>query len=442
MTSAIEPRLRVVVIGAGIIGTCCALRLQREGHKVILVDREEPGMGCSFGNAGAISPSAVIPMALPGMLPKVPKWLADPEGPLSVRLRYLPKAAPWLARWILASRASVATAASHALHTLNSGTLDGYRELLSAAQYQDIIRPSGHLYVWRQQPNGTGDRLAQALRDAYGIRTELLGSEELRQLEPRLSPDLQAGLLFPDNSQTRNPQRLVQLIAGNFLDEGGTILKDEVHGFDIGPGGPTHVVTRTTRLPTDAVVIAAGAFSRSFACELAIDIPLETERGYHIMLSEPSVMPRLPIMFGDYKFYATPMEHGLRLAGTVEFAGLDAPPRWSRANVLLSNARKALPGLEAKGSTVWMGRRPSIPDSVPVIDKSPRYANVFFAFGHGHLGLSGGPGTSRLVSDMINNRRPFIDPTPFMMTRFNLFRSFSVGAARSVTTSISQQINS
>lgn len=413
-------RRKIIVIGAGIIGSCCALQLLRDGHHVTLVDREEPGSGCSFGNAAAISPAAVVPMALPGMIKKVPKWLFDPEGPLSVKWHYLPKVAPWLARWVLASRASVATRASYALHALNSGTLVGYRQLLTPSQFQEHIHPSGHLYVWRKRPAGVGDVLVQALREAHGVRTEALDADQLRQLEPRLGPDIKAGLLLPDNSQTRNPKRLVEAVVSNFLAEGGVLLRDDVCGLKRHAREVTTVVTRTGSLNCDVLLVAAGAFSRLFKPELARGVPLETERGYHMMLLEPNIMPQLPIMFADFKFYATPLDDGLRLAGTVEFSGLDAAPNWQRAELLLKHAERVLPGIKGCGSTVWMGRRPSIPDSVPVIDRSPDFDNVFLAFGHGHLGMSGGPGTSRLISDLINGREPFIAPAPYSSERFGL----------------------
>jgi len=382
------------------------------------VDRDEPGLGSSFGNAGAISPAACVPMALPGMLSKVPKWLFDPMGPLAVRRAYALKVAPWLVKWVQASKPDVVRAASDALNALNSGTLEGYRELLSPEQFRDNIHPTGHLYVWKQKPSGATDLLVQALRDEHGHRTEQLGPDEIRQLVPELSRDLQAGLLFPDNTQTRNPNRLVNTVVENFIAAGGRFLRDEVTGIGFGAAGPDRLHTRIGEMPFDALVVAAGAYSKMFTDEVGTSVPLETERGYHLMVTDPSIELRLPISFGAEKFFATPMEKGLRLAGTVELAGLEAAPDWRRAEALLENARKLLPGLSGSGTTVWMGRRPSVPDSVPVIARAPKHPNVFLAFGHGHLGMSGGPGTARLIADLVAGRTPFIDPHPYSTRRF------------------------
>jgi glycine/D-amino acid oxidase-like deaminating enzyme len=411
-----EAPLPVVVVGAGIIGACTALRLARDGRRVVLVDRLDPGEGCSFGNAGALSPAAVVPMALPGMLGKVPGWLRDPDGPLVVRPRYALRAAPWLLRWVRASRAAVVLQASDALNALNRGTLDGYRDLLDAAQFADLVRLGGHLYAFRSRPTAAGDVLAQTLRERHGVRTQSLDAGELREAEPALSPDYAAGLLLPDNGQTVNPHRLVRTLVDNLVAAGGRVLRDEVRRV-AADAGRVEVVTASSRMPAAAVVLAAGAWSRTLLRDLHADVPLESERGYHLMLQDASSGPRRPTMLADRKFFATPMEHGLRLAGTVEFAGLDAPADWTRAEALMRHAQAAFPSLRATQWTRWLGHRPSLPDSVPVIDRLP-VPGVFVAFGHGHLGMSGGPGTARLVADLVAGRRPFIDPAPYRHDRF------------------------
>jgi glycine/D-amino acid oxidase-like deaminating enzyme len=408
----------VVVIGAGIVGTCSALRIAREGRNVLLVDRLEPGSACSFGNAGAISTSALVPMALPGMLAKVPQWLADPLGPLSVRWSYLPRAAPWLLRWLAESRRERVEVASAALAALNRTAIDGYRELLTAGRFADLIRTTGHLYVWKRRPNGPGDVLAQSLRERHGIRTEWLGAGELRELEPDLSSRYGCGMLLPDNAFTVNPHRLVASLIDDFVALGGRVLRDEVVHLESVGDSRVIVRTRTASFRAADVVVSGGAWSNQLLRPLGCAVPLETERGYHLMLEAPSVMPKLPIMIAERKFFATPMEHGLRLAGTVEIGGLTAAPDWRRAEILLAQATEAFPGLTARGSSVWMGMRPSMPDSVPVISTLDRVPRVVVAFGHGHLGMSGAPGTSRLVTDLTLGRTPFIDPRPYRHGRF------------------------
>ena len=418
----------IVVIGAGIIGACSALRLAREGRRVLLVDRLEPGSACSFGNAGALSPSAMVPMALPGMLGKVPQWLSDPLGPLAVRWSYLPQALPWLLRWIAESRQERVEVASAALAALNRDTIDGYRELLSPAQFADLVRMTGHLYVYRAKPESTGDRLAQALRDRHGIRSRWLDAREVHELEPRLSDAYTSGMLLPDNGYAVNPQRLVRTLVDNFVEAGGQLLRDEVARLVPLSGGRVTVVTRTASFEAASVVLAGGAWSNELLRPLGCAVPLETERGYHVMLERPSFAPNLPMMIADRKFFLTPMEHGLRIAGTVEIGGLKAAPNWKRANALFTQAKEVFPGLTAHGSSTWMGMRPSMPDSVPMIGRLDRAPGIMLAFGHGHLGMSGGPGTSRLISDLVLGTTPFVDPRPYRADRFRFNRQAQTAA--------------
>lgn len=421
---------KVVVVGAGIIGACSALRLARAGRQVVLIDRLEPGSACSFGNAGAISTSAMVPMALPGMVRKVPQWLFDPLGPLSVRWSYLPRALPWLARWVGESRPDRVEVASAALASLNRGAIDGYRELLGDALFADLVRRRGQLYVYRSKPRGAGDRLAQALRDRHGITTRWLDAPALHEIEPRLSAAYTTGMLLPDNAHTVNPQRLVQTLVELFVSADGKVMRDEVTRLVPSDQGQVAVHTRTARFDADCVVLAGGAWSNKLLQPLDSAVPLETERGYHVMLEQPNFTPNLPTLVADRKFYMTPMEHGLRLAGTVEIGGLHAAPDWRRADALLEQAKEVFPGLTACGSSTWMGMRPSMPDSVPVIGRLARVPGIIAAFGHGHLGMSGGPGTSRLVAELALGAVPFIDPRPYSADRFGGYRQAADSTAK------------
>lgn len=415
-------RQQITVVGAGIVGTACALQLQREGHQVTLLDQAGIGEGCSFGNAGCLSVASVVPMALPGMLKQVPKWLADPMGPLTVRWPYLPRALPWLLQWVLAGNEAQARATAQPLASLFSATFPGYRDLLDAAQYDSLIRQSGHLYVWRTLARSSGDVLAQAIRDATGVRSQALSAGEARELEPALAADIQSGLLLPDNGFTVNPERLVKTLATNFAAAGGTFLRRKVLDVEFGRsdyGGPTRLHTDCGTLPVSKLVLCAGAWSMRLGAKLTgIRIPLDTERGYHATLRAPSVQPSRPIMDCERKFIATPMEGGLRIAGTVEIGGLDASPDYRRARILMQQGQQLFPGLSFTDDSQWMGHRPSLPDSLPAIDRSERYRNVFFAFGHGHLGMTGAPGTARLIANLVSERRPFIDARAYGLQRF------------------------
>ena len=412
-----QPRT-ITVVGAGIVGMACALGLRRDGHAVTVIDSVEPGHGCSYGHGGAISPGQCIPFALPGMLHKIPGWIMDPLGPLAVRWRYFPRALPWLLRWAAAGRMNRVREYAVALNALHAPTLDGYRDLLGADGFADLFRLEGHLYVWAGATPNAKDRISQTLRETFGVRTEALDADGIRRIEPNLASSFRRGLYFPDNGHQVNPLRLVETLADAFRREGGTILRGRVEGFDVGPEGPRAMHTDMGSRPLETTVIAAGAWSARLARQLGTSVPLETERGYHVMLPNPGIRLSTKLMNRDSMFGATQMENGIRVSGTVEIAGLDAPPDYRRSHALLERARQMLPGLDGEGAEVWMGCRPSFPDSLPVIDRSPCFPSVFYAFGHGHTGMIGAPMTATLLAELIAGQAPSIDPAPYAVTRF------------------------
>jgi glycine/D-amino acid oxidase-like deaminating enzyme len=408
----------IVVVGAGIAGVCCATALRADGHEVLLLDERGPAEGCSYGNAGQFNVGSTLPIALPGMLRKVPGWLIDPLGPLAVRWRYLPRALPWLLRWVREASRERSGRHSLALQALGAPCITLYRQMLGDADAASLLRLSGHLHVWERLEPSAADRLAEAMMAAKGIRPRPLDAPAIRELEPALAPIYQRGLYFPDNGHTVNPQRLVQTLARRFVERGGGMLRARVTGFEIGADGLSAVVTTDRTLPCAGAVIAAGAWSRALARQLGCSVPLEVERGYHAMLPDPGVQLRVPVSNAAHSFVATPMEHGMRLAGTVEIAGMHAPPDYRRSEILVTLARRMFPGLRAEGASHWMGFRPSFPDSLPVIDRVPGVPNAFFSFGHGHYGISLSPMSGRLVADLVARRAPAIDLAPYRITRF------------------------
>jgi D-amino-acid dehydrogenase len=409
----------VTVIGAGIVGICCASYLQRAGLHVTVIDELPPGEGCSFGNAGIISPRSCVPIAEPGMLWKVPRYLRDPLGPLTVRPRYFPTALPWFLRFLLAGRLSRVRQISAAMQALHASCVDDYRPLLSDAGAPELIRQSGSVYISTHEGGATGDTLSNGLREAAGIKSEPIGESEIRQLVPGIAPEFKSGLFFPGTHQSVNSFRLVQVLAENLTRRGGTILRRKVAGFDLAMEGPRALRTAEGDVPVEHLVIAAGAWSHRLAAQLGSRVPLEAERGYHVMLPNPGIMPRLPVYNHDRSFYATPMENGLRFAGTAEFAGVDAAPDYRRAEILLRHAKAMFPGLDTSGASDWMGRRPSLPDNLPVIDRSPRFPRVAYAFGHSHFGLMGAAVTGKLVASLVIGAPPAIDLEPYRITRFS-----------------------
>jgi D-amino-acid dehydrogenase len=421
--SAGKSRRTVGVIGAGAVGICAASWLLRDGHDVLLIDPEGIGTGASFGNAGCLNSSSVVPMSLPGTAWKVPGWLLDPLGPLAIRPSYLPRLAPWLVRFLRAAKPALVRSQAQALTGLLADAPGAYAPLVGNAGAQDLLRHNGHIVAYRTQQDFDGDRLGWQLRRDAGIRFDVLDESELWQMEPAISRDYRLGVLVPDNAYTVNPQALVRALGECFLRDGGRICNAKVLDFSFAGEALQGVLTDQGQITLDAVVLAAGAHSRVLAEQAGDKVMLDTERGYHVMIKDPEAMPRHSILDATGKFVATPMQDGLRLAGTVEFAGLQAPPDWRRADRLQTLGRRLFPALQASYPEArlsrWMGFRPSMPDSLPVIGTARRSGNIIYAFGHGHIGLASAARTGRLVAELVGGRAPHVDIAPFSAQRFS-----------------------
>ncbi len=408
-----------VVIGAGMIGVCCALFLQRDGYSVTLIDRQGPGEGASYGNGSMLTCEAVVPIQTPGIVWRVPGMLLDPLGPLSVRWGYLPRLVPWLTRFLRESRWPRVEAASIALARLLDQALLDFDPLLRQAGAEAMVRRTGFLMVYESE---AGFRRAAPLIDLQrrrGVEMEILDQETLRAREPKLAPIFARAIHYPEVAQALDVFRLVQVLAESFVSQGGTLKREEVRDFAFASDRKVEaVVTDRGRHPCDALVVAAGAWSRPLVRRLGSDTLLDTERGYSVLMPDPGVVPNTPLYSTERGIVFSPMAIGLRVAGTVELGGLEAPPDWRRAEALLTHARRWLPGLNTEGAEPWIGFRPSMPDSVPVISASPRYDNAFFAFGHGHGGIGLGARTGRLIADLAVGRSPNIDMAPYRVDRF------------------------
>jgi len=416
VTIAHHPAL---IIGAGVVGLSTALYLQRDGMQVTVLDPLGPAGGASFGNAGMLSPDTAAPIAMPGMLRKVPGWLRDPLGPLAVRPSYLPRALPWLRQWVKAGRLDRVLAASDAMRALHRETLVCWRELLGDSLYHNLIRPSGQVHVWEGDDASPTEAVEQQIRDRHGIQATPLGADDLRQMFPGIARDIRRGLHVPGNAHTVSPQRIVTTLGELFRQAGGTIIAERAMKLIPRDGGGYTVMTNRANRTADRLVVAAGAWSARLLAPLGIHVPLETERGYHAMLFAPSMQPAMPISSKSRAFFVTPMEDGLCIAGTVEIAGLDAPPDERRATVLVDHARRLFPALEAGEVRTWMGFRPSTPDSLPILGPVAGHPGLYLAFGHGHFGMSGGPPSGRLLARLIAGAAPGIDPAPYGAQRFS-----------------------
>jgi D-amino-acid dehydrogenase len=409
---------RVTIVGAGIVGVSSAAWLQREGFDVTLVESGRVGEGASFGNAGNISPGAVVPYLIPGVFRQLPGWLLDREGPLSVRPGALFKVLPWLLAAAKSSGREAALKTSRAMHELHRGTFDAYNALTRGTDAAALIERCGQLYVSEHVDGARGSEIVRLMRESAGVRSIELSEAEIRDAEPALAPIFKSGLLLPDNGRCKNPHELVRILAREAERNGARVVHGKVSAFETNAKRVLSIVIDGKAQPVERLVIAAGAASGALTAKLGTRIPVEAERGYHITISNPGVMPRLPVSHVDAKFVCAPMNMGLRLAGTAEFAGIDAPPNWRRARLLEDQARRMFPGVRLEQLTRWAGNRPSLPDGLPVLGPAPKYENAFFAFGNSHFGMTAGPVMGKVIAEIIAGRAPHIDVTPFSPTRF------------------------
>lgn len=412
-------RMHIAVIGTGIVGVCTAAWLQRDGHQVTFIDPLEPGDACSFGNAGSLSPSACLPVGMPGMWKRVPRWLLDPLGPLTVRWRYAPAVLPWLVRMLQHSSPEEVTRIATALRTLLEPIFDCYDPLLAHADAQALVRRSGCLYVYSSREAAAQWQWGMNLRRSLGVKLVDVERDELEALEPDLKGRFRFGLLAPDNGSTADPSALVKALHARCIADGARRNGQSVVGFERQGGRVTGVTLDSgNTLAVDGVVVAAGAWSAPLAAELGERVPLETQRGYHVTVRSSNLALRHTVMAVEHNLMVNPMAMGLRLAGTVEFAGLQAPPNYERADALLQQGRHLFPHLDTSEITRWMGHRPCMPDSLPVVGRTRGADNAWLAFGHGHMGMCMGASTGREIAHLVAGRAPQVDLTPFRPDRF------------------------
>jgi D-amino-acid dehydrogenase len=408
----------VAVIGAGVVGLACASYLQMRGRAVTLIDPRPPGEYCSFGNAGCFSRASCVPLGLPGSWRKVPGWLLDPTGPLSIPARYGHRIAPWLWRFHRSTSLTRVNQIADALHPLLTPTLDKWRPLAERAGVPELIVQEGYAFAYESEAAYLGDSLGRELRRARDVQIEVLTGPAIREFDPALSSALTHLVLMPEQGHCPSPIRLSRALADTLRANGADFLGRSAKGFEFRDRRVSRVVTDGAPVDVDAVVVAAGAHSRELAAKLGNTVPLETERGYHVMLESPSVTPRIPVCSGEGKWFATPMEGGLRVAGTVELAGLHAPPTYARADAMVAAVKRMLPGLRHGSVQRWMGHRPSLPDSMPVLGRSRHFPNAYFDFGHGHVGLTAAAPSGEIIADLIAGRPPYMDVAPFAADRF------------------------
>lgn len=412
----------VAIVGAGIVALALAVRLQLEGRQVVLIDPNEPASGASFGNAGYLSRGSIFPPASPDLILRLPQLMMDPASPLVIRPAYAPRLARWGLHLIAASRPKRLARIVEALSGLCREAVTSYRPLLEAARAEELIDVRGSLVVCRTERTLDQKSAAIPALRARGIAAERIDAAEALRLEPALSRDIKGAVFFPDNARCISPGRLGQRFAASIRERGGLFIKAAVTGLAPGNGGWT-LATSAGGLPARQVVVAAGRWSDDLLTPLGYTVPLASERGYHLMLPEAGVSLSRPCVMAEPFFAATPMADGLRLAGTVEFAAAERPMDPSRSDMLFKLAQPYLPGLRRDGATRWMGVRPSFPDALPAIGRAVRHRNLYYSFGHQHIGLTTAAISAQLLSDVMLGREPALDPEPFNLERFSRRRA-------------------
>jgi D-amino-acid dehydrogenase len=404
-----------VVVGAGIVGICTAIELRRQGLRVTVLDRLEPGQGCSFGNAGILAAQAVVPIGLPGAGGALSRMLFDAESPLSLPWASLLRWLPWLLRMRRASSLQQVARIADAMKALYGSTLELHQALAKEAGVPELIQPTPGLYVHRDTAGIDLERgLAWRLRRERGAHIEVLVGAALREAEPDLSPEYTSGVRMGAMGCTVNPLRLVQAYAALLVRMGGSVQRASVSHLQPQPTGTSDghglgdgVIVHTSAGPVraDVAVVAAGAWSVDLLKPLGLSLPLIAERGYHVTFGDPGIRLNHVVTEIEAHFACTSMEIGLRVAGTEELGGPDDAPRWRRAEVLQRQARRLFPAARLAQASRWMGPRPGLPDSLPAIGPIPGQARIFVATGHGHLGLTGAPHTGQLVAQLVAGTR-------------------------------------
>ncbi len=395
---------RVAVVGAGIVGSAIAYELQKRGAEVTLIDRDEPGQACSYGNSGAISPGSVAPLAMPGVLASLPKMLLDERSPLYLPLSYLPRALPWLLRFIASASPRRVEQAAERLHAIHVNAVQRHRQLTQEIGAPELLMQRGHLHLYPDAGALEKDATSWRMRKEFGYEFETLDRAGIEALEPNVGKRYQVGVFLQDHATIVNPGRSVKAIVRAFEQRGGQWRRTEVRALRRADfaGRPRWCVVEADGREDecfDEVVVAAGAWSRKLTAPLGLEIPLESQRGYHVQFRDAARAVTRTVVLADRKVFVTPMEEGLRVGGTVEIGGLSRPPDMRRAAMLERIARETFDGLDDPAPARWMGHRPCMPDSVPIVGPADGHPGLWLAVGHGHLGVTDSVNTAYRIAD-------------------------------------------
>ncbi|WP_040679062.1 NAD(P)/FAD-dependent oxidoreductase [Rhizobium mesoamericanum] len=412
--------MSVIVVGAGIIGLSVAFEALQCGATVTIVDRDPEGDKASYGNAGGIAVTEVLPASVPGLWKKVPYWLLDPLGPLALRIGHAPHMVPWLWSFARVGSGSDVARISEALASINSRVYDDLVPLFNKVGLAGDLFRKGALTVYETEDGILREKHEWNAKRALGVEVQELSARDVRDMEPALGPIVKSGVFTPQWSHITDPKKVVDVLRTWLAANGAKILRGQVDRVFLTSDGTAVALNGGTTLTATKVVIAAGAWSAQLAEQLGDRMLLESERGYNTTIAAPGVTLEREVIFADRKFVATPLSVGLRIGGAAEFGGLQSPPNFRRSKALVKLAKRYLPGLNEEGGVEWSGHRPATPDSLPVIGRSSLSPHIIYAFGHGHLGLTQGPSTGKIVGDLLFDRAPGLDLSPFSATRFSV----------------------
>jgi D-amino-acid dehydrogenase len=412
-----KKNLKIGIIGSGIQGISNALFLQKKGFNVTIFDRSEPGSPvASYGNAGHFSPYASVPLNRPDVLTDVPAMLLSSSGPLALKWNYVPKMIPWFLKFIRNCSTKKMMHTAKNMHQILDLALPAYDELFDEIDLEGLVEKKGILYIWNDQSLKSRE-LEIKIRKELGVEQQIVSPKEIHDLEPNIKPFYHGGVYYQYGRHAKNPKKILLKLFELFLEKGGKFLKFNVEDINFDEEKPV-IKTELQRFVFDKIVIACGAFSKKLIDNLDEKIPLDTERGYHVHFKGCEHLLKRPVIFSNRGFGITPMEQGLRVVGTVEFGGLDNPISKSRVQNLIDNAKYMLGDLP-EHQDEWLGFRPSMPDFLPVIGPSKNYKNVFYCFGHHHLGWTLGPISGKIISGMIAEENTNLNLEPYSSLRFS-----------------------
>ena len=407
----------VGIIGAGIQGVCIGLQLIKKGIPVTIFDKNDPGSMSSYGNAGHFSPYAVVQLNRPDVIYDIPKMLLSSYGPLALKWNYIPKMIPWILKYLKSSTKKSMMHTTKYMHQILDLSLDAYDEILSEIDTTNLVERKGIIYIWTNK-NLKSRNMEIKIRNDLGIKQRLLTKEEVLKLEPNLNPVFDAGVIYDYAYHARDPKEITKKLFELFLKSGGKFKKEEVLNVEQTKYNQTQVRTNTEKFNFEKLVLACGAFSKKLTDQLGENIPLDTERGYHVHYKDVDHLLKRPVIFLDRGFGMTPMNQGLRAVGTVELGGFDNPISKKRIDYIDKCAKELLPQL-GDFHDKWLGFRPTLPDFLPVIGPSLKNRNIIYAFGHHHLGWTLGAITGKIVSGIVNEEKTNLDLSAYSSARFN-----------------------